>query len=487
MYDFFISHSSKDKEKIVDELAHDISKKGYTVWYDAEQINLGDNINEEIDLGLKRSICLILIITKNFFKSKWVFFEFGKYSAYQKARIIPIIYDISSDEYLQIIQILGNTKFINAKQKSTLEVTNALLQALDVAKAKNESLLIKDELYKLYKNIKSHEDINSGIVCMLLTEYFDIMDNHPAYIVICAQKVVANIANESIRRLLKNVEGPNRINDFPWLIEMLRKCASKNLVEYVSFVLKANAFEESSSQIDLINNALLFILRWYYSIKYRIKNTLFTFDIIYPGEMLHSDFDETDEIDYLVLREDLIASVETAIEWYDYNNYTYIAIREPGKKIAGYITLLPITDDTYNQILSGDFMDKEFTKESILLYEAPGLYTVYVASVAIHPKYQNSNAFLELYNAAIDMFLELAEQRDIFIEKIIAEASTQQGEKLCKLLKMSKYGSTTSNTDVYTLTLIPPEFRLFGDKGRIFMNLCKQKYEEYREYFQKQG
>ena len=82
------------------------------------------------------------------------------------------------------------------------------------------------------------------------------------------------------------------------------------------------------------------------------------------------------------------------------------------------------------------------------------------------------------------MFLDLAKQREIYVEKIIAEASTKQGEKLCKLLKMKKYCSTISNTDIYTLTLIPPEFKLFGTKGKQFMNLYKQKYEEYHEFFE---
>ena len=104
MYDFFISHTSINKSLIVEPLVQELEKNNITVWYDKESILFGDDINQEIENGLKKSICLILIITKQFFESKWVFFEFGKYSAYEKARIIPVVYDITNEQYLQIIQ-----------------------------------------------------------------------------------------------------------------------------------------------------------------------------------------------------------------------------------------------------------------------------------------------------------------------------------------------------------------------------------------------
>lgn len=486
MFDFFISHSSEDKEEIVDKLVQGIVNNGHTVWYDKTEIVYGNNINSEIDDGLRQSFCLVLIVTKHFFNSKWVFFEFGKYSAYQKARIIPIIYDISTEEYLQVLQILGNVKYINARGRSVSQVVNMLEDALVDTKEHNESLSIKDELQKLYKNIKSHEDINSGIVCTHLTEYFEMMNNHPTYVVFAAKKTVKSIIRDSVKFFYIKVNYDESQETILEILKKLEGRVSRNIIEYFSFLLNADLEKYSSDYLDLINKSLVAILKWYCSLKYPeyLNRNYFSFEVLQPGEMKHSDFYETDEIDYLVLREDLIASVETAIEWYDYNYYTYLAIREKrSQRIAGYITLLPITEDTYNQIMSGDFMDKEFTKESLLQYEAPGLYTIYVASVAIHPNYQNTNAFLELYNIAIDMFVQLAEEREIFVEKILAEASTNQGEKLCKLLGMKKHCSSTSGTDIYTLTLIPPEFKLFGAKGKVFMNLCMQKYNEYREYF----
>lgn len=482
MYDFFISHSSLDKETIVDELVNQLEQKQFSVWYDKNNISYGDNINKEVQEGLKKSFTLVLVVTHNFFQSKWVYFESGQYSIFQKAKIIPIIYDIATEEYLQLIQILGNIKYLNAKEKNLDTIILSLEESLKKAKQENEALLIKDTLYSLYKKLNSYENIQTDIVCMKMKEYFDIMEQYPMYLVFSAKKILSAIACDIGKYFgINDFTAPT---DYTSQLAIINKVASLNISEYFSYIYHLDG-EQSNQDIQiLIDKALVSIVRWYLAIKYSTLPNNYNFEIIYPGEMRHSDFLETDEIDYLVLREDLIASVETAIEWYDYNNYTYIAIRDCStKKIVGYFTLLPITEDTYNLILSGDFMDKEFTTDSIVQYEAPGIYILYVASVAIHPKYQNTNAFLELYNAVIDVVIGLAQQREIYFSQILAEASTKQGEKLCKIMGMKKHNSTTTNTDVYTLTLIPPELRLFGSKGKLLVNLCKQKYDEYREYF----
>lgn len=482
MYDFFISHSSLDKEMIVDELVKGLEQKQFSVWYDKNNISYGDNINKEVQEGLKKCFTLVLVVTHNFFQSKWVYFESGQYSMFQKSKIVPIIYDIATEEYLQLLQILGNIKYINAKGKDLDSIIIGLEEALTKAKQQNESLLIKDGLYSLYKKLNSYENIQADIVCMNMKEYFDIMEQYPSYVAFSAKKVLSAIACD-IGKYFGVTEfiAPT---DYSSQLAVINKVASLNISEYFSYIYHLDGEQANQDIQILINKALVSIIRWYLAVKYSMMPKGFNFEIIYPGEMKHSDFLETDEIDYLVLREDLIASVETAIEWYDYNNYTYIAIRDcDTRKIVGYFTLLPITEDTYNLILSGDFMDKEFTTDSIVQYEAPGIYILYVASVAIHPKYQNSNAFIELYNAVIDVVIGLAQQREIYFSQILAEASTKQGEKLCKIMGMKKHNSTTTNTDVYTLTLIPPELRLFGTKGKLLINLCKQKYEEYRDYF----
>ena len=59
MTDFFISHSSYDKTSITDELVKRLTYKGYSVWYDKNNIFVGDEIREKIKKGLNGSYCCV--------------------------------------------------------------------------------------------------------------------------------------------------------------------------------------------------------------------------------------------------------------------------------------------------------------------------------------------------------------------------------------------------------------------------------------------
>ena len=186
------------------------------------------------------------------------------------------------------------------------------------------------------------------------------------------------------------------------------------------------------------------------------------------------------------MREDLIADVDTAYGWFEHNKYTHIGVRDIGsRRIVGYFSVLPVTDEAYDKISCGDFQDKDFRSDSIEQYIFSNFYRVYVAAVGIDPEYQNTGAFIKLYNALIDLFLLLAKDREIYISEILAEASTKQGEKFCKMVGMKRITSTSNDTDIYRLVTIPPEFKLKNRKGKKLYELCQNKFEEYRDYFDK--
>lgn len=263
---------------------------------------------------------------------------------------------------------------------------------------------------------------------------------------------------------------------------------SVNFREYIDFILSTNSEKSVSSDYPpIINQALLNILTYYIHSRYPSKLLYEEIEIVYPEELTYSDFEDMYEIDKKVMREDLIADTETTYAWFMHNRYTHIGVRDiTTKKIIGYFSVLPVNDETYNQIISGEFKDNEFTSENIEQYIFSNFYKIYIAGVGIDPKYQNTGAFIMLYNALIDLIIILAKKREIYISEVLAEASTKQGEKFCKMVGMKKISSTESETDVYRLVTIPPEFRHTGQKGKELFNLCKDKFEEYRDYFQKE-
>lgn len=67
----FISYSSKDRERFVDEFAKRLNEKNIEVWYDKWELSYGDSLAKIFDDMLKCDYC-ISIISKNSINSKWV-------------------------------------------------------------------------------------------------------------------------------------------------------------------------------------------------------------------------------------------------------------------------------------------------------------------------------------------------------------------------------------------------------------------------------
>ena len=92
MFDVFISHSSKDKEKIVYQLVQQLEQRNVDVWLDANEILAGDTILNAVEKGISTALCTVLIITPAFFESFWTPIEIGlTLNKHSEHIIIPIL------------------------------------------------------------------------------------------------------------------------------------------------------------------------------------------------------------------------------------------------------------------------------------------------------------------------------------------------------------------------------------------------------------
>ncbi len=485
MFDFFISHSSIDKSTIVDNLVTTLENMGYRVWYDKKDILTGDDILSEIKKGLLSSYCLILVLTDNFAKSKWVFYETGVFDIQKSNRIIPMIYNISKNNKKMLFSIIGNRKYLDMNAITNEEAVSDLVKTLNRTKKENIDLYTVNNLYDIQKKLASHETVNSEIISIKLKEYLDLLENQKEYLVLSAKQIVKIVSIDLLKGYNENSAFDNIDNTM--LLNLLKKynVGSINIREYIDFVIMQDSEKNSYDYISIINKALSNILTYYIHIKYPLSLSFTQIEVVLPNELTYDDFIDMYEIDKKVMRGDLIAKVETTYGWFKYNKYTHIGVRDiSSKKLVGYFSILPVTDETYNKIIAGDFEDKNFTPDDIEQYIFSDFYKVYVAGVGIDPEYQNTGAFIKLYNALIDLFLSLAKNGEIYISEVLAEASTKQGEKFCKMVGMKKITNTSNDTDIYKLITIPPEFRLKNEKGKELYALCQKKFEEYRDYFE---
>lgn len=485
MFDFFISHSSLDKKLIVDNLVTTLQNMGYKVWYDKNEILAGDDILSFVKEGLSNSYCIVLVLTDNFVNSKWVFYETGVFDAKNNSRIIPLLYNISESNKNIVLNIIGNRKYLDMDSLTNEEAVSNLVKVLSRTQKENIDLYTVNTLYDIVKKLASYETVNSEIISIKLKDYLNLLENQKEYLILSAKQIVRIVSLDLLAMQNENTINDNISNIS--LLELLKKynVGSINFREYVEFIISQDSEKNAYDYIPIINKALCNILTYYIHTKYPISLSFSQIEVAFSDELSYDDFKDMFEIDKKVMRGDLIADIETAYGWFKYNKYTHIGVRDiNSKRIVGYFSALPVTDETYHKIVSGDFEDKDFTSDDIEQYIFSDFYKVYIAGVGIDPDYQNTGAFIKLYNALIDLFISLAKNGEIYISEILAEASTKQGEKFCKMVGMKKISSTNNDTDVYQLTTIPPEFKLKNQKGKELHNLCQQKFEEYRDYFE---
>ena len=119
-YDVFISYSySSEDNKIVREIINNLRKNHIKVWSAEEYyVGVSKSLREHIDGALKESKYIILFITPNSLKSKWVRYEWSAAleEIWKKPnkKILPILYKINVLYYQKgkLLKRLCNRKIL---------------------------------------------------------------------------------------------------------------------------------------------------------------------------------------------------------------------------------------------------------------------------------------------------------------------------------------------------------------------------------------
>ena len=202
------------------------------------------------------------------------------------------------------------------------------------------------------------------------------------------------------------------------------------------------------------------------------------FSILTGKQISIKDIEQAIELDFLVYDDIYHISKEQCLEWFIVNPDIYVMARDNKlNKIIAYVNISPVTSECYERIKNGDFIDTEITADMLLSYDMPYPYNLYIFSIVIHPDYQNTSVFFELFNAVVKKFLYLGEQ-EVFIKRLMADAVTKNGEKFCKMFGMTKIKGSNHNSTLYEVSLIPPKFRVLSKMTKLLFEYYAKKYEE---------
>lgn len=132
-YDAFISHASEDKSDLVRPLAGELSDRGFRIWYDEFELNVGDSLRESIDRGLVNSRYGIVVLSPAFFGKDWPQYELNGLTARDvdgRKVILPIWHDVDKKDVLSYSPTLADKMALPTKKLTLEEIADSLAKQL---------------------------------------------------------------------------------------------------------------------------------------------------------------------------------------------------------------------------------------------------------------------------------------------------------------------------------------------------------------------
>lgn len=164
------------------------------------------------------------------------------------------------------------------------------------------------------------------------------------------------------------------------------------------------------------------------------------------------DFKIMENIEHSYFPNENITKAEEVMNWYRKNDLTCIGVRNEENKVIASVNILPLKKEIFYDIYENKMNEADVIDTQIEKYENDKSYYIYLSSISIDKQYRdNYKVIMTLLKGCIDLF-DILKSRNIKIEKMMADASTIHGEKICKkLLKMDYITDTSHESKIYCI------------------------------------
>jgi hypothetical protein len=132
VWDVFVSHASEDKDSFVRPLVAALTSAGLKVWFDEQELKVGDSLRRSIDRGLARSRFGIVVISPSFLSKHWPQKELDGLVAREEDGskvILPVWHEISATEVRQSSPTLADRLAVTSARGAE-EVAKELLRVI---------------------------------------------------------------------------------------------------------------------------------------------------------------------------------------------------------------------------------------------------------------------------------------------------------------------------------------------------------------------
>ncbi|MFT6099930.1 MAG: hypothetical protein ACJAYF_002480 [Arenicella sp.] len=160
----FLSYSHQD-QKYADNISKHLTEAGHEVWQDKLNLKVGDNLIEKVSVGIKKAQAVIVIVSENSRKSKWVMHEISALAlgdlSSKDRRVIPVLVDSSTvPSYLSKFLYVDLNKGIDAGIYSLI---NALHETEESPQRRESSENDNDQA--IDELSKAHHDGRLTLIC----------------------------------------------------------------------------------------------------------------------------------------------------------------------------------------------------------------------------------------------------------------------------------------------------------------------------------
>jgi len=160
----FLSYSHQD-QKYADKISRHLTNAGHDIWQDKINLKVGDNLIEKVSIGIKKAQAVIVIVSENSRKSKWVMHEISALAlgdlSSKDRRVIPVLVDSSTvPNYLSKFLYVDLTKGFEAGIHSLI---NALHETEEIPQRRESSE--SDNAQAIDELSKAHHDGRLTLVC----------------------------------------------------------------------------------------------------------------------------------------------------------------------------------------------------------------------------------------------------------------------------------------------------------------------------------
>lgn len=144
-----------------------------------------------------------------------------------------------------------------------------------------------------------------------------------------------------------------------------------------------------------------------------------------------------------------------------------VVTEKPSGEVVGYSMMLPVAEEVYALIRQGRFVDTRLDPGMVVRYDRPGEYDLYLAALVVRPDHREG-VTLRLLDAMAQDLVDLA-GRGVYVRRMLADAVSDDGERLCRALGFDRVCVTDHASKIYEAVGLPTQLRdVTATMGRLF-------------------